>query len=726
MKLKSLVFIFAAFIFGTFLNSCQSKQLSKDEMIEMKVDSLLQQMTLEEKIGMIHASSSFNSGGVERLGIPELVMSDGPHGVRVEHGRDWQVDTDVDDAATYLPKGLTLAATWNRKLGYEFGNVLGSEANYRGKDIILGPGICIVRTPLNGRNFEYLSEDPYLVGQMAIGYIQGVQSNGIAACVKHYVANNQETWRYSVDVNMSERALREIYLPGFEAAIKEGKALTLMGAYNQFRGEHCSHNDYLLNKVLKGEWGFDGVVVSDWNAVHDTKQALINGTDIEMGTDISMIPNIDYNKFYLADSALQMVKRGEVDVKFVDDKVRRILRLMHRIHKFDTRPAGEFNTPAHQQTALKIAEEGIVLLKNESILPIDQEKVKTIAVIGDNAIHKHQMGGGSSQVKAKYEVTFLEGIQNALGNTVKIEFAPGYEVSRTNQANAKLINEAKKLAANADLVIFVGGWIQSWSADYTKSEWSDNVFDAEDVDKPDMILPFGQNELIAQLTASNPNTMVVLYGGGPVEMDSWLPQVKGLVQAWYPGMEGGNAIANILTGKVNPSGKLPITFPKKLSESPAHVFGEYPGVDEKQTYNEDIWVGYRYFDTYNVEPEFCFGFGLSYTTFNYSNLAVVKEGENVKVTFDVTNSGQVAGSEIAQVYVNDPESKVKRPVKELKGFDKVYLEPGQTQKLEVVLNSKAFRYFDEEKMDWVLEPGTFNIEVGSSSQSILLEQAIEM
>ncbi|MFA9388479.1 MAG: beta-glucosidase [Prolixibacteraceae bacterium] len=725
--MKQSIRLFVAILcLGTIMVSCQSKQLSKDEVVEFKIDSLLQQMTLAEKINMVHASSSFNSGGVERLGIPELVMSDGPHGVRVEHGRDWEVDTDVDDAATYLPKGLTLAATWNRKLGYEFGNVLGSEANYRGKDVILGPGICIVRTPLNGRNFEYLSEDPYLAGQMAVGYIQGVQANGIAACVKHFVANNQETWRYSVDVSMSERALREIYLPGFEMAVKEGKALTLMGAYNQFRGEHCSHNDYLLNKILKDEWGFDGVVISDWNAVHDTKQALLNGTDIEMGTDLSMKPNIDYNKFYLADPALEMIKSGEVEEKYLDDKVRRILRLMYRINKFDKRPAGEFNTAAHQQTALKIAEEGIVLLKNESILPIDATKVKTIAVIGDNAIRQHQMGGGSSQVKAKYEVTFLEGIQQVFGDAVKIEFAPGYEVSKTNQVNTKLVSEAKKLASKADVVIFVGGWIQSWSTDYTKSDWSENVFDAEDVDKPNMILPFSQNELIAQLAAVNPNTMVVLYGGGPVEMGGWLPQVKGLVQAWYPGMEGGNALANIISGKVNPSGKLPITFPKLLSESPAHVFGEYPGVDEKQTYNDDIWVGYRYFDTYKVKPEFCFGFGLSYTQFEYDNLRVSQDGQLVKVAFEVRNSGKVAGSEVAQVYINDPESRLKRPEKELKGFDKVYLEPGQTQNIEVVLDQKAFRYFDDEKMEWVLEPGTFNIEVGSSSKSILLKQAIEM
>lgn len=725
MKL-TIRFLLAIVTLGLFLVSCQPKQLSKQEIIELSIDSLLNQMTLEEKISMIHASASFYSGGVERLGIPHLVMSDGPNGVRMEHGDDWQVDTDVDDAATYLPKGLTLSATWNKKLGYEYGKVLGSEANYRGKDVILGPGICIVRTPLNGRNFEYFSEDPYLAGKMAVEYIKGVQDQGVAACVKHFVANNQETWRYTVDVNMSERALREIYLPGFEAAISEGKAYTLMASYNKFRGQHCSHNDYLLNKILKAEWSFDGVVISDWNAVHDTKEALLNGTDIEMGTDIGMIPNIDYNKFYLADAALEMVKSGEVNEEVVNDKVRRILRLMYRINKFDTRQQGQFNTPEHQQAALKIAEEGIVLLKNEGILPLDTTGIKTIAVIGDNAVHQHYMGGGSSQIKAKYEITFLEGLKNALGDKVNITYSPGYEVSKSNEINQQLVNESKKLAAKADLVIYVGGWIQSWSKDYSKSEWSDNVFDAEDVDKPNMILPFGQNELIDQIVEVNPNTFVVLYGGGPAEMGTWLPKIKALIQAWYPGMEGGTALANIILGKVNPSGKLPVTFPKVLSESPAHVFGEYPGVDEKQTYNDDIWVGYRYFDTYQVEPEFCFGFGLSYTSYEYSNLEVVKNGEQVTVAFDVENTGNMDGSEVAQVYVKDPSSKVKRPEKELKGFDKVSLKVGQKERISLTLDKRAFQYFDEETMAWVLEPGIFTIAVGSSSRNILLEENIEL
>lgn len=726
MKIKDIAIItMISFLFyiSIFVSSCNNVSARNEEKsMEQKIDSLIGLMTLEEKIGMIHGSSSFTSGGVERLGIPELVMSDGPHGVRLEHGRDWIPDENVEDAATYLPTGVTLASTWNPELGYEYGTVLGSEAKYRGKDIILGPGVNIIRTPLNGRNFEYLSEDPYLSARMAVGYIKGVQDQGIAACVKHFVANNQEKERHTIDVEMSERALREIYLPAFKAAVQEGKVLSVMGAYNKLRGQFCCQNDYLINQVLKKEWNFPGLLMSDWNGVHDTKEALMNGTDIEMGTDLKMLPNPDYNKFYLADPALKMVKSGEVDESFVNEKVRRILRVMFSINKFGKRTPGEFNTKEHQQTALKVAEEGIVLLKNEKILPLNTEITKSIAVIGDNAIKKHAIGGGSSQIKAKYEITFLEGLQNAIGNKTSISFAKGYNIDKKNKIDEKMIAEAVAIAKKSDMAIVVGGWVHNWK----DGDWNDNVFDAEEVDKPNITMPFGQDKLIQAVTKANPNTIVILYGGGPVDMSLWVNEVKGIIQAWYPGMEGGNALANILTGKVNPSGKLPMTFPKKLEDSPAHVLGEYPGKNGVVHYNDDIFVGYRYFDTYKVEPQFSFGHGLSYTKFVYSNLKLENSGKTLKINFTVKNNGERSGSEVAQIYVHDTEASVKRPEKELKAFKKVFLAAGESKLIEIELNEDAFSFYDEAKKSWVLEPGEFQILVGSSSSDIRLNDKVDL
>jgi len=723
-KLNSLV-IGLVFL-GSFLvmSSCSSNLVNNENAkIEKKIDSLIAEMTLEEKISMIHANSSFTSAGVERLGIPELVMSDGPHGVCHEHGRDWELDNDVNDSSTYLPTGITLAATWNPELGYEFGKVLGSEAKFRGKDVILGPGVNIVRSPLNGRNFEYLSEDPYLSSTMAVGYIKGVQEQGIAACVKHYVANNQEYMRDTVNVKMSERALREIYLPSFKAAVKEAKTLIIMGAYNRFRGEFCTHNDYLVNQVLKKEWGFNGIIISDWNAVHNTKEALLNGTDLEMGTDLGMLPDPDYNKFYLADSALAMVKRGEVEESYADEKVRRILRVMFAVNKFDKQTPGAFNINEHQQTALKVAEEGIVLLKNEEILPLNTDKIKTIAVIGDNATRKHSMGGGSSQVRAKYEISFLEGLRNTFGDKIEISYSPGYKVTNTNEVDAKLFSEAKALAEKADLTIVVGGWVHAWDE---SGIWAENVYDAEAIDKPNMTMPFGQDKLIEELVEINPNTLVVLYGGGAIDMSLWVDKVKGIVQAWYPGMEGGNALANILVGKVNPSGKLPVSFPKKLEDSPAHSLGEFPGENYEVNYKEDIFVGYRYHDTYKVTPQFSFGHGLSYTSFKYKDLKASVDGDNVTINFSLTNSGQRSGAEVAQIYVHDIEASVKRPDKELKAFEKVSLAPGESKMLELELSGEAFSFYDETKKTWVLEPGKFKISVGSSSTDLRLSQEIEI
>jgi beta-glucosidase len=688
-----------------------------DAELHQKADALLKQLTLQEKVNLIHGSSSFTSGGVPRLGIPEMVMSDGPHGVRLEHGRTYADSVGIADASTYLPTGVCLAATWNPKLGYAFGSVLGAEANYRGKDVILGPGINIIRSPLNGRNFEYQSEDPYLVSRMAIGYIKGVQDQGVSACVKHFAANNIETRRTSINVELSERALREIYLPGFKAAVQEGGVNTLMGSYNKVRGEWATHNNYLINQILKKEWGFQGIVISDWGAVHSTTQALWNGTDIEMGTDLSLGPKPDYRKYFLGDTVVTMVKKGQVGEYIIDDKVRRILYVMLKTHMLDKqRKKGSFNTKEHQQTAAKIAEEGIVLLKNQNnILPL-LPSVKSIAVIGYNANRPQALGGGSSQIKALYEVTALEGLKKEAAKGVKITYAQGYKIERGATADAGLIKQAADVASKADVAIIVGGWTHGY--DYNK--WSDNAYDAEDTDKPDMNMPFGQDELIKAVQKANPKTVVVLIGGGPIDMTQWVANVPGIIQAWYPGMEGGNALARIIYGKVNPSGKLPMTFPKMLADAPDHKLGQFPGDSVNVYYNDDIYVGYRYYDTYKVEPQFAFGHGLSYTSFAYSGLQVQSNGGKATVTFTISNTGRVAGAEIAQVYVKPGKSLLPRPEKELKAFDKVYLQPGEKKQVTLTLTPEAFQYFNDVSNTWITEKGNYQILVGSSSKDIKL------
>ncbi len=710
---------------AVFILACSGSPEKKALSAEQKIDSLISLMTLEEKVTMIHASSSFTSGGVPRLGIPEWTMSDGPHGVRKEHGRGWVGSESPEYFATYLPVGVSLASTWNPELGYAFGKVLGEEAKYRGKNVILGPGINILRTPLNGRNFEYLSEDPHLVSKMVVGYIKGVQDQHVAACVKHYLANNQEIDRNTVSVEMSERALREIYLPGFAAAVKEGGVYTLMGGYNKFRGQYCTHHEYLINKVLKEELGFDGAVISDWGAVHNTMEALTFGTDVEMGTDLSQPDPKDYGKFFMGDTVISLVKSGQVEESLINEKVRRILRIMYRTKVIGggDRGSGSFNTPEHQQTALKIAEEAIVLLKNDgNLLPLNKTNMKNVAIIGASATLKNGGAGGSSQVNAKYEITPMQGIEKILFENVTVTYAEGYEVVKDGKANATRIKEAVEAAKKADASVLVCGWIHGYT-----DLWDDNAYDAESVDKPDMFLPFGQDELIAAVLKANPNTVIVIMGGGPVDMSKWDSMAKAILFAGYPGMEGGNAIGKIIFGDVNPSGKLTMTFPKKLEDSPAHAIGEYPGKDNVVHYNEGIMVGYRYFDTKKVEPQFPFGHGLSYTTFLYENLQLTK-GDNQSVTATVTvrNTGSRPGAEVMQLYVKDVECSVERPDKELKGFQKVMLQPGESKDIIITLPVDAFRFFDEKKMEWVLEPGKFQVMAGSSSRDIRLTKEIDL
>lgn len=718
MNKKSCCYTFLV-LFILFYGDVTLGQSLVNPVTEAKITTLIKQMTLEEKIGMLHANSSFTSAGVPRLGIPELTTSDGPHGVRVEHGRGWDVIPNVEDAGTYLPTGNTLAATWNPGLGYAFGSVLGSEAKYRGKDVILGPGINIMRSPLNGRNFEYQSEDPYLVTQMVVGYIKGVQDQGISACVKHFAANNEEVDRNTVDVRMSERALREIYLPGFKAAVTVGNVNTVMGSYNKFRGQYATENAYLVNKILKGEWGFKGVLMSDWGAVHNTMEAMENGTDLEMGSDIGDPPH-KFADFYMAAPALELVKSGKLPESLVDDKVRRILRVMFKTHMIgEKRTPGAYNTKEHQETALKVAEEGIVLLKNQDhVLPLKKTGLKTLAVIGANADRPNAFGGGSSQIKAKYEITPLQGIKNLVGDGTQITYAQGYKIARQQGADAQMIKEAVDAVVKADAAVVFCGWTHG----YDYNVWADNAFDAEGVDKPNMNMPFGQDELIKAVLKANPNTVIVLMGGGPIDIREWADQSKAIVEGWYPGMEGGNALAKVIFGEVNPSGKLPMTFPKKLEDSPAHKLGEFPGVNGTVHYNEGIFVGYRYYDTYKIPTQFAFGHGLSYTNFGYKDIAVQKlPGDKAVVKVTITNTGKTAGAEVVQLYVKQEKTSVERPEKELKGFQKVFLQAGETKQISITLNKDAFSYFDEKKNAWAADAGKYDILVGSASDDIRLK-----
>ena len=689
-----------------------------------KIKSLVAQMTLEEKVHMIHASSSFTSGGVPRLGIPEFSMSDGPHGVRPEHGRDWNLDNNLMDSGTYLPTGVCLAATWNPALGYEYGSVLGQEAKFRGKNIILGPGINIIRTALNGRNFEYESEDPYLISKMVVGYIKGVQAQGVSACVKHYLANNQELWRHTVDVQMSERALREIYLPGFKAAVQEGNVNTLMSSYNKFRGQWASQNYYLLTQILRKELGFKGVVMSDWDANTSTLQPLWNGLDLEMGTDLRMRDNPDYGKFWFGDTVVTLVKSGRFPEYLIDQKVKRILYVMYKSGMMNGKKAtGSYNTKEHQQVAAQVAEEGIVLLKNESLLPLNKNNVKNIAVIGYNAERKQSMGGGSSQVRAFYEITPLKGLQTLAGNKININYSQGYEIRRGAKANTEMINQAAEAASKADVAIIVGGWTHG----FNYSVWKDNAYDAEDFDKPDMKMPFGQDELINAVMKANPKTIIVLMGGGAIDMSQWVDRAPAILQAWYPGLEGGNALAKIIFGEVNPSGKLPMSFPKKLEDEPAHKLGQYPGDSSRVVhYFDDIYVGYRYYDTYKVEPQFAFGHGLSYTSFEYANLKITPKGNGATVSFSIKNSGKVKGAEIVQLYVKQEHAALPRPEKELKAFNKIFLEPGESKTVTMNLDENAFQYYSDIENKWVMENGIYNILIGSSSRNIRLTGKIKL
>ncbi|WP_298422691.1 glycoside hydrolase family 3 C-terminal domain-containing protein [uncultured Kordia sp.] len=691
--------------------------------MEAKIESILAKLTLEEKVAMCHAQSKFSTKGVERLGIPEIWMADGPHGVRAEISwDDWAYAGWTNDSITAFPALTCLASTFNPTLAGEFGFNLGEEARYRKKDVLLGPGVNIYRTPMNGRNFEYMGEDPFLASTMVVPYIKGVQKNGVAACVKHYALNNQEHKRDLINVEVSDRALYEIYLPAFKAAVQEGNVWAIMGAYNKFRGEYTTHHAFLTKKILKGDWKFDGVVISDWSSAHDTKKAALNGLDLEMGTGTDGLGTTTanhYDQYYLASPFLKALKNGEIAESVVDDKVRRILRLMYRTNMSSNRPLGRANNVEHHEVARKVATEGIVLLKNDNnFFPIKDDKNITIAVIGENATRSMTAGGGSSELKPKFEISPLEGLKARYKNAKIIHsmgFASGasvYDEILPSPYDADSLKiEAIKTAKKADIVLFVGGLSKS------------HLQDCEGDDRRQYELPFGQEELINEIKKVNKNIGFVLITGNAVDMP-WLDKVDGVIQTWYLGSMAGHAIADVISGDVNPSGKLPFSFPKKLTDNGAHSFGasSYPGVNLTQEYKEDILVGYRWHDTKKIDPLYAFGYGMSYTDFNIKNVAVnnkkyAKNG-TITVTCDVTNTGSIDGAEVIQVYVGKSKSKVKRAIKELKGFSKVYLKSGETQKVSITIDVNKLAFYDESISDWNIEEGGYEIYVGNASNNI--------
>ena len=700
--------------------------LDDTKSVEERIEDALSRMTLVEKVKMVHAQSKFSSAGVPRLGIPENWMSDGPHGIRAEVFWDkWDQAGWTNDSCTAFPALTCLAATWNPEVAALYGKSIGEEARYRNKNVLLGPGVNIYRTPLNGRNFEYMGEDPFLASRIVVSYVQGVQSNGVAACVKHFALNNQETDRSTVNVVVDDRALYEIYLPAFKAAVTEGKAWAIMGSYNRYKGQWCCHNEYLLNNILRNEWKFDGVVISDWGGVHDTEQAVYNGLDMEFGTwtnGMTWGASNAYDNYFLAQPFLKLLQSKKEAEEELNKKVRNILRLAFRTTMDRNRPFGSFVSPEHSSAARQIAEEGIVLLKNDNqVLPLDLNRTKKILVVGENAVKTMIIGGGSSSLKARYEISPLEGIKNKIGSAGSVDYARGYvgepiveqeglinDISDKRPAGA-LIAEACQKAKEADAVIFIGGLNK-----HAKQ-------DAEGDDREGLELPYEQDKLIGELAKANKNLVVVILSGNAVAMP-WVNEVPAIVEAWYLGSESGNALANVLTGEVNPSGKLPFSFPVKLTDIGAHSLGDFPGKNDEAVYRESIFVGYRWLDKNKIKPLFPFGHGLSYTQFTYGKAEIsaktIKANESLKVIIPVRNAGTKTGKEIIQLYIGDEKSTLVRPVKELKSFRKIELAPDQEKMVEFDISAKDLQFFDDRKHEWVAEPGKFTVYIGASSADI--------
>lgn len=687
-------------------------QVKNEKATDAKIAAVIKQLTLEEKIGLLHANGIFSTAGVDRLGIPGLMTDDGPLGVREDVKEGWGSANLTTDSATFFPNGSALAATWNPELAYRYGHDMAEEARVRKKYIMLAPAFNIARTPLCGRTYEYYSEDPFLNARLAVQSVKGIQSQHIAACVKHYAVNNQEVERSRVSVDVDERALREIYLPAFKASITEGDAWTIMSAYNKFRGVYCSENDYLLNKILRDEWKFKGIVISDWGGTHSTVNAANHGLDLEMGS------RPPYNSYYFADKLLDSVKAGKVSMKVIDAKVKHILWVMYQTSLSNNPPAGKMNTPEHSKTVYDIAAESIVLLKNnEHLLPLNTSSIKSIAVIGDNATHTFHLGGFGAGVKAKYEVTALAGLQQRMGKSISISYAQGYSgVYRPSRKNpnpetkpdSAMIAQAVATAKSADIaILFIGG---------------NREYESEGRDRKDLSLPFSEQVLVDAVTAANSKTIVVIVGGAPYDIGKIKKNNSTIVWSWYNGSENGNALADVLTGKINPSGKLPFTFPADLKDSPAHALDAYPGENLKVDYKESILVGYRWFDTKKIEPLYCFGYGLSYSDFKLSALktgkAVFSSNDKIMVTLNVKNAGKYAGKETVQLYIGKIGSKVERAAKELKAFKKIMVAPGATANVTLFIPVKDLAYYEEKISKWIVEPGKYQLVAGTSSRDI--------
>ena len=716
--------------------------LNPNAPVEERVEDALARMTLEEKVGMTTAQSKFSSRGVPRLGIPEVWHTDGPHGIRPEVLWDeWDQAGWTNDSCTAFPALINLAATWDKEMSLLYGRSIGEEARYRKKDILLGPGINICRTPLNGRNFEYMGEDPYLAGQMVVPYVKGVQENGVAACVKHYAVNNQEFQRTQSNSVVDDRTLYEIYLPAFKAAVQEGNAWAIMGSYNLYNGQFNCHNKKLLVDILKGEWGFDGVVVSDWGGCRDDEEAVLNGLDIEMGTwtnGLRGAASDSYRNYHMADPYLEGLRSGKYTTKELDDKVRRILRTIFRTSMRPEPNYGRFVCPEHYQAARDISAAGVVLLKNDNnTLPLNVPEGGKILLVGENVVKKMVVGGGSSNLKTAYEVNPLEGIQNAYGDKAEVVWARGYVGDTSTSYNAVdtgqdltdnrspevLIAEAVEAAKDADYVIFVGG--------LNKSAHQDN----ESTDRLQITLPYGQEKVIEALAEVAKNLVVVNISGSAVAMP-WADKVGAIVQGWYGGTETGNALADVLTGKVNPSGRLPFSVPFCYEDGPIKTERQYPGIKEEgdeywQThYDEGVYVGYRWYDTKEIPVQFPFGHGLSYTTFEYSNAKAAKPSMTaagtLKVSVDVANTGDRDGAEIVQLYIADPEASIDRPAKELKGFEKVFLKAGEKKTVTFEIDAEDLSWFNAEKHEWTAEPGEFKALFARSAGDVQAEASFEL
>ena len=748
MKKKRIISVLLL-LGGMWLSvSAQTKPIYLDETkpIEQRVEDALQRMTLDEKIAVIHAQSKFSAAGVKRLGIPDMWTDDGPHGVRPDVLWDeWVQAGQTNDSCVAFPALTCLAATWNPQMARLYGESLGEEALYRDKDMILGPGVNILRTPLNGRNFEYMGEDPFLASRMVAPYVQGLQSKGISSCVKHYALNNDETYRHQVNVKVSDRALHEIYLPAFKAAVKEGEAWAIMGAYNLYNNQHNCHNEILLNNILKRDWAFDGVVVSDWGGAHNMDEAIRNGLDMEFGTwtdGLTMGATNAYDNYYLSLSYKKAIQNGTYTERELNDKVRRVLRLHFRTTMNRQRPYGALCSDAHYEAARKIGTEGIVLLKNspsspkgESILPLTAEKLSgsSILVVGENAIKPMTVGGGSSSLKVQHEISPLEGLRRQLvklQSSCKVDFARGYVGDTTSFYNnvkmnvdltesrqpQELIAEAVEKAKGADYVIVFGGLNKS------------NHQDCEGTDREVYGLPYGQDQLIEALSKVNNRLVFVNISGNPVAMP-WRKQVAAIVQGWYIGSEAGNALADVILGRVNPSGKLPFTWYEALEDCAAHALNTYPGtwrsdgskvIDEE--YKEGIYVGYRWTDRQKKRPAYAFGHGLSYTTFELSKAVADKKemslSDNISFTVQVKNIGTMAGAEVVQLYVSDKKASVDRPLKELKAFQKVFLQPGESKEVRLTIGKDALSFYDEATASWKAEAGQFEALIGTASDQI--------